>query len=154
MPEDDRLFLDFPDGEDRSLTYNAKWWELVRRYQGVAPPSERGEEYADGLTKTHINDNPGQYYDYALSQALLFQLHDHIARNILNQDPHDTDYYGSKPVGDFLRQVMSAGATRPWREVLRETTGQELDARAMVEYYQPLYDWLVEQNRTRRHSVE
>ena len=32
-----------------------------------------------------------------------FQLHDHIAREILHQDPHDTDYYGHREVGDFLR---------------------------------------------------
>jgi peptidyl-dipeptidase A len=134
--------------------FNAKWWELVRRYQGVVPPTSRGETYADALTKTHINDDAAQYYDYALSQALLFQLHDHIARKILNQDPHDTDYYGSRPAGDFLRNLMSPGATRPWREVLRETTGQELDAQAMVEYYKPLYDWLVEQNKGRKHTLE
>ena len=35
--------------------------------------------FTDAATKTHINDDPAQYYDYALSYALLFQLHDHIA---------------------------------------------------------------------------
>ncbi len=133
--------------------WNATWWELVRKYQGVAPPSPRGEEYADPLTKTHINDDAAQYYDYALSNALLFQLHDHIARQILQQNPHDTDYWGSTAVGAFLRALMEPGASRPWREVLQETTGRELDARAMVEYFQPLYDWLVEQNRGRQHTL-
>lgn len=133
--------------------FNAKWWELVARYQGVAPPSPRDERYADGLTKTHINDDPAQYYDYALSYALLFQLHDHIARRILKQDPHDTDYYGSRAIGEFLRDLMAPGASRPWRQVLRETTGRELDAQAMVEYFRPLYDWLVEQNRGRKHTL-
>lgn len=134
--------------------FNAKWWEFARRYQGVEPPAERGEQFADGLTKTHINDDPGQYYDYALSNALLFQIHDHIARKILNQDPYDCDYYGSHEVGNFLRNLMQPGASRPWREVLRETTGQELDAQAMVDYFKPLYDWLVEQNRGRQHTLQ
>ena len=134
--------------------WNAKWWELVREYQGVAPPYPRGEEYADALTKTHINDDPGQYYDYALSYALLFQLHDHIARNILEQDPHDTDYWGSKEVGQFLYGLMAPGASRDWREVLQETTGRELNAQAIVEYFQPLYEWLVEENRGRAYSVD
>lgn len=132
---------------------NAKWWELVRNYQGVVPPGPRGEEYADALTKTHINDDPGQYYDYALSFALLFQLHDHIAANILEQDPHDTDYWGHEAVGDFLRRVMSPGASRPWRQVLQETTGRSLDAQAIVDYFEPLHDWLVEQNRAREHTL-
>lgn len=133
--------------------FNAKWWDLVRKYQGVAPPEPRGEEHADPLTKTHINNDAAQYYDYAISYALLFQMHDHIARNILKQDPHDADYWGSMEAGDFLREVMAPGASRPWREVLRETTGRDLDATAMVEYFQPLYDWLAEQNAGREHTL-
>jgi peptidyl-dipeptidase A len=133
--------------------FNAKWWELAAKYQGIAPPSPRGEQFADALTKTHINDDPGQYYDYALSQALLFQLHNHIATNILKQNPHDTDYYGSKAVGDFLKTLMAPGASRPWREVLKETTGQELNAQAMVQYFAPLYDWLKEVNKGRTYTL-
>jgi len=134
-------------------SFNAKWWELARQYQGIVPPSPRDERWADGLTKTHVNDDPAQYYDYALSYALLFQLHDHIARQILQQDPHDTDYYGHREVGDFLQRLMAPGATRPWREVLRETTGRELDGKAMVEYFEPLYVWLQQQNRGRKATL-
>jgi peptidyl-dipeptidase A len=133
--------------------FNARWWELARKYQGIVPPGPRSERWADGLTKTHINDDPAQYYDYALSYALLFQLHDHIARQILHQDPHDTDYYGHREVGDFLRELMAPGASRPWRETLRESTGRELDGKAMVEYFEPLYRWLQEQNRDRKATL-
>lgn len=133
--------------------FNAKWWELAAKYQGIAPPAPRGEQFADGLTKTHINDDPGQYYDYALSQALLFQLHNHIATNILHQNPHDTDYYGSKQIGDFLEALMAPGASRPWREVLKETTGQELNAQAMVQYFAPLYNWLKVENKGRTYTL-
>jgi peptidyl-dipeptidase A len=132
---------------------NATWWDLVGRYQGVAPPAARDERWADGLTKTHVHDDPAQYYDYALSNALLFQLHDHIARTILEQPPHDTDYWGARAAGDFLRAIMAPGASRPWRAVLRETTGRDLDAQAIVEYFAPLYAWLVEQNRGRAHTL-
>jgi len=133
--------------------FNAEWWQLAARYQGIAPPAPRDERYADGLSKTHISDDPAQYYDYALSYALLFQLHDHIARQLLHQDPHDTDYWGSRATGDFLKNLMAPGASRPWRAVLHETTGRELDAQAMVEYFKPVYDWLVEQNRGRRATL-
>lgn len=132
---------------------NARWWELVRQYQGIVPPTVRGEQFTDAATKTHINDDAAQYYDYALSFALLFQLHNHIAKNILQQDPHDTDYYGSRAVGDFLRTIMEPGQTRDWRTVLRETTGRELDGQAMVEYFAPLQAWLVEQNRGRKYTL-
>jgi peptidyl-dipeptidase A len=133
--------------------FNSKWWELSRKYQGIVPPGPRDERWADALTKTHINDDPAQYYDYALSYALLFQLHDHIARQILHQDPHDTDYYGHKEVGDFLRGLMAPGASRPWRETLKESTGRELDGKAMVEYFEPLYEWLKQQNHGRKATL-
>jgi peptidyl-dipeptidase A len=133
--------------------FNRKWWDLTLKYQGIVPPGPRDERWSDGLTKTHINDDPAQYYDYALSYALLFQLHDHIASKILKQDPHDTDYYGSQEVGDFLKRLMEPGATRPWRDVLRETTGRELDGKAMVAYFEPLYRWLQEQNRGRKATL-
>jgi peptidyl-dipeptidase A len=56
-------------------------------------------------------------------------------------------------VGDFLRNLMAPGASRPWRDVLRETTGRDLDGKAIAEYYEPLRLWLVEQNRGRTHTL-
>lgn len=133
--------------------WNQRWWELVARYQGIAPPTPRGEEFCDAATKTHINDDPGEYYDYALSYVLLFQLHDHIARKILGEDPRDTCYYGRREVGDYLRPILEVGATRDWRELLEEHTGSRLSARAMVDYFEPLRLWLVEQNVGRTHTL-
>lgn len=143
------LYVDSLPGE----ALNATWWDLVRRYQGIVPPARRGEEYADALSKTHITDDAAQYYDYALAEALLFQMHQHIATEILGQSPYDTDYFGSRGVGRFLRNLMAPGSSRPWQEVLQETTGRVLDAQAMVEYFQPLYDWLVQQNQGRTHTL-
>jgi peptidyl-dipeptidase A len=48
---------------------------------------------------------------------------------------------------------MAPGASRPWRTVLQETTGRDLDAQAMLEYFRPLQEWLVEQNRGREHTL-
>ena len=70
-----------------------------------------------------------------------------------SQDPHHTDYYGNREVGSFLQRLMAPGATRPWQEVLRETTGRELDGKAMAEYFQPLQVWLQEQNRGRKATL-
>jgi len=133
--------------------YNRRWWELVRQYQGIVPPFPRGEEYCDAATKTHIIDDAAQYYDYALSCVLKYHLHDYIARNILGQDPHSCNYAGNREVGDFLKSIMRPGASRDWRIVLKEKTGQDLSARAMLEYYRPLLDWLKEQNRGRTAVV-
>ncbi|MDZ7362611.1 MAG: M2 family metallopeptidase [candidate division KSB1 bacterium] len=133
--------------------YNRRWWELCEKYQGMTPPSPRGEEFCDAASKTHINDDAAQYYDYALSYVILFQLHDHIATKILRQEVRATNYYGSREVGDFLRDIMRPGASRDWREVLREKTGEDLSARAMLKYFEPLLAYLQEANKGRTHTL-
>ena len=129
--------------------FNQRWWEYVGRFQGVEPPEPRGEEFCDGCTKTHISDDPAQYYDYAMAFVLKYQLHTYIAKNILQQDPHDCNYYGNKEVGEFLWELLSLGATRDWREVIREKTGEEVSTRAMLEYFEPLLDYLKKENAGR-----
>lgn len=133
--------------------YNAKWWELVQKYQGITPPNERSPELCDAATKTHIIDDAAQYYDYAMSYVLLFQMHDYISREILHQDPHATNYYGSKEVGTFLRQILTPGATRDWRELTREATGSDLSAQALLRYFEPLTLYLQEQNQGRTYTL-
>jgi peptidyl-dipeptidase A len=44
---------------------------------------------------------------------------------------------------------MAPGASRPWRE----TNRRELDGKAMVEYYDPLYQWLRQQNHGRKATL-
>lgn len=133
--------------------FNKKWWALAKQYQGIVPPTERGEEYCDAASKTHINDDAAQYYDYALSYVILFQLHDHIAKNILKQDPRACDYYGNKEVGNFLRDIMRPGASKDWRKVLKEKTGEDLNAKAMLSYFEPLMAYLKEVNKGRKYTM-
>lgn len=129
--------------------WNQRWWQYVHDFQGVEAPSARGEEFCDPATKTHINDTPCYYYSYAIATVLKFQLHNHIATKILHQPPQSCNYANRKDVGDFLREIMRKGGTENWRKVLLDATGEELSTRAMVEYYQPLYEWLKKQNEGR-----
>ncbi|MFO0891969.1 MAG: M2 family metallopeptidase, partial [Isosphaeraceae bacterium] len=141
---------DFYAGKIPDDALNAGWWRHAGRFQGIMPPGERPEHLCDAATKTHINDDPAQYYDYAIGTVLKFQLHDHIARKILKQDPHECNYYGSREVGDFLRGILELGATRDWNALLREATGEGLSARALVSYFEPLLEWLRKENRGRK----
>ncbi len=133
--------------------YNQAWWDHVAHFQGIAPPSERGETYCDAATKTHINNDPAQYYDYALSHVILHQLHAHIARDILQQDERNTNYFGREDVGAFLRSILELGATQDWRQVMREHLGEELSAKAMLDYYSPLMAYLQQANEDRTHTL-
>ena len=81
--------------------------------------------------------------------VIKYQLHTYIAKNILKQDPRNCNYYGNKEVGDFLWEILRLGATRDWREVIREKTGEEVSTRAMLEYFSPLFEYLKKENEDR-----
>lgn len=143
------LYADnLPEGE-----MNKKWWELAKKYQGIVPPTNRGERYCDAASKTHINDDAAQYYDYALSFVILFQLHDHISNKILHQDPRATNYYGNEEIGKFLKDIMAPGASKDWNTVLKEKTGSELSAKPMLDYFEPLMKWLKVQNKGKKYTL-
>jgi peptidyl-dipeptidase A len=126
--------------------WQARWWQYVMRYQGVQAPKPRGDELCDACTKTHINDDPAQYYDYALASLIKFQLHRHICDKILKQDVRACDYTGSQEVGRFLQKLLALGATRDWREVMRETTGEDIGPGALLAYFQPIIADLEKRN--------
>ncbi len=130
--------------------WNARWWKYVSDMQGVEPPSPRGEEFCDAATKTHINDNPAYYYNYAFATVFKFQLHDYIARKILHQPPQSCNYADNKEVGAWLDNILKKGATEDWRKVLKDATGEDISTRAMADYFKPLQGWLEEQNKGRQ----
>jgi peptidyl-dipeptidase A len=126
--------------------WNRRWWELVARYQGIEPPAPRAEASCDICSKAQLIERPAQYYDYALALLIRYQLHHYIARKILHQDPRNCNYSGNRQVGKWLWDMMSAGATRPWRQLLRERTGEDLSSRAMMDYFRPLTGYLAKEN--------
>ena len=128
--------------------YNSAWWALKLKYQGVAPPAPRGEEYFDPGAKYHIPGNT-PYARYFLANVLQFQFHRALARLSGCTTPlHRCSIYGNAEVGKKLRAMMELGASRPWPDALQALTGErELDATAIVEYFAPLRKWLDEQNR-------
>ena len=129
--------------------WQKRWWEYVARYQGVVPPAVRPDDACDACTKTHIIDDAAQYYDYALAALIKFQLHDHICSKILKQDVRACDYSGQKAVGDFLRGILTVGATRDWRVVIKEATGEDISPRALMAFYEPLVADLASRNAGR-----
>ena len=81
-------------------------------------------------------------------------MHDHIAKNILHQDPHATNYYGNREVGKFIEGIMYPGASKDWRVALKEQTGSDLSAKAMLDYFEPLMGYLKKENEGRKYTLE
>jgi peptidyl-dipeptidase A len=133
--------------------YNKAWWDLVKRYQGIVPPQPRGEEYCDAASKTHITDLPAGYYNYSFANVLVFQFHTYIADSILHQDPHATNYWGEKRIGDFLKTVMKPGATVKWQDLLQSSIHSDLSAKPLVNYFSPLMIYLKRINAGRKYTL-
>lgn len=135
-------------GEIPPERYNAAWWELRERYQGIAPPVERTEEDFDPGAKYHIPANT-PYMRYFLAHILQFQFHRALCRAAGYEGPlHRCSIYGNQEAGARLKAALEMGRSRPWPDVLEALTGErEMSADALLEYFAPLQEWLDEQNQ-------
>jgi len=136
----------FP-GEIPPEKYNQTWWELRRKYQGIAPPGERSEADFDPAAKYHVAANV-PYIRYFLADILQFQFHRALSQIAGCKEPlNRCSVYGNKEAGQRLGAMMAMGASRPWPEALHALTGQrQMDATAIRDYFAPLQKWLDEQN--------
>ena len=137
-------------GEVTPANYNAAWWELRERYQGVRAPVARTEEHFDPGAKYHVPANV-PYTRYFLAHILQFQFHRALCAAAGYEGPlNRCTIYGSEEAGRRLEEMMALGASRPWPDALEALTGQrEMDASAILDYFAPLEAWLDEQNRGR-----
>jgi peptidyl-dipeptidase A len=134
-------------GEIGPADYNRTWWEMRTAYQGVAPPSGRGEEEFDPGAKYHVGANV-PYLRYFLAHLLQFQFHRALVRDAGATGPlHRASIYGSADAGRRLRTMLEMGQSREWPDALEAITGERrMDASGMLEYFAPLQRWLDEQN--------
>jgi peptidyl-dipeptidase A len=141
-------------GEITPDKYNAAWWELRKKYQGVAPPNDRPDpDYFDPGAKYHVPANV-PYTRYFLAHILQFQFHRALAQAAgcpaqgSDTPLHRCSIYGSKEAGRKLNSMLALGLSKPWQDALFEITGKkEMDATAIRDYFAPLQKWLDEQNK-------
>ncbi len=130
--------------------YNEAWWDLRRRYQGMSPPAPRSEADFDPGAKYHVPGNT-PYTRYFLSFVLQFQFHRALCQKAGFTGPlHECSIYGNEDAGRAFGVMLALGRSRPWQDALEKLTGtRQMDASAIIEYFQPLMQWLDEQNRGR-----
>jgi peptidyl-dipeptidase A len=128
--------------------YNKAWWDLRLKYQGVAPPAARGEEFFDPGAKFHVPANV-PYTRYFLAHILQFQFHKSLSETAGCKDPiHRCSIYQSKEAGQRLNETLKLGASQPWQDALEKLAGiRQMDGSAVRAYFKPLEEWLIEQNK-------
>lgn len=136
---------------DGSITpdhYNAAWWDLKRKYQGVAPVAVRGEEFFDPGAKYHVPGNT-PYTRYFLSHILQFQFYKALCDAAGHEGPlYQCNFANNPEAGKRFWAMLQHGASQPWQTTLEELTGsRQMDAGPVLEYFAPLQTWLQNQNQ-------
>lgn len=136
------------DGSIAPEHYNQAWWELKARYQGVAPPTPRGEDFFDPGAKYHVPGNT-PYTRYFLSHILQFQFYKGLCDAAGYTGPlYECTFYGNKEAGQKFWSMLQRGGSQPWQQTLKELTGNDkLDAAPLLEYFAPMQEWLKQQNQ-------
>src|SRR4051812_40577891 len=118
-------------GEFTPERYNASWWELRTRFQGVAPPTARPPDAFDVAAKSHVPEGT-PYMRYFISGILQFQFHRAACRMAGWSGPlNRCSIHGNTQVGARIQDMLKMGASRPWPEALAAFTGErDMDASA------------------------
>jgi peptidyl-dipeptidase A len=137
-------------GEISPDNYNAAWWELREKYQGIEAPVERTEANFDPGAKYHVPGNVS-YTRYFLARIMQFQFQRALCDVAGHEGPlHECSIYGSNEAGARLNAMLEAGSSKPWPDTLEKLTGtREMDATAIIDYFAPLMSYLKEQNEGR-----
>jgi peptidyl-dipeptidase A len=137
-------------GEVAPEDYNKAWWEMRLRYQGIAPPVERSEADFDPGAKYHVAGNVS-YTRYFLARILQFQFQRALCKVAGHEGAlQSCSVFGSKEAGAKLHAMLETGQSAPWQETLEKLTGtREMDATAIIDYFEPLMGYLKEQNEGR-----
>jgi peptidyl-dipeptidase A len=135
-------------GEIPPERYNQTWWELRRKYQGVAPPVGRTETDFDPGAKYHVAANV-PYMRYFLAHILQFQFHRALSQAAGCAGPlNRCSVFANKEAGARLSGMLEMGQSRPWQDALEKIAGtRQMDASAIRDYFAPLQKWLDEQNQ-------
>ena len=135
-------------GDIQPTEYTKAWHDLKLEYQGITPPVERPADAFDPGAKYHIPGNT-PYSRYFLARILQFQFYKAACETAGWTGPlHRCSFYGNKEVGAKLNKMLEMGASKPWPDALEAFTGtREMDGSAMISYFEPLMDWLKEENK-------
>lgn len=144
----DKWRWDVFSGKTPPSRYNQAWWELREKYQGVKPPVARSEQDFDPGAKYHVASST-PYARYFLARILQFQFYKAMCQAAGFKGPlYECSFYGNKEAGKRLQAMLELGASKPWPDALEAIAGtRKMDAGPLLEYFQPLQQWLKQQNQ-------
>ncbi|XP_035233433.1 angiotensin-converting enzyme-like [Stegodyphus dumicola] len=137
-------------GEIKEDEMNSEWWNMRLKYQGLCPPVKRTNEDLDAACKYHTISDV-KYIRYFVAHIIQFQFHKDLCDAAGHEGPlHKCDIYKSENAGKLLRDMMRLGSSVHWEKAMQIITNgktYKMDARPLLEYFDPLIKWLHEQNK-------
>ncbi|XP_036332783.1 angiotensin-converting enzyme isoform X2 [Rhagoletis pomonella] len=129
---------------------NKHYWELMEKYAGVEPPSDRSENAIDFPYSFYMDMEQNHQTKKFVSEVLGYQFYRAFCRASQHRGSlHNCDFYDNVAIGEALKTMMSLGSSKPLPETLSKMLGNEnrLSGDALLDYYAPLLDWLKTKNR-------
>ncbi len=118
-----RLYAD-PDGD-----LDTAWWDLVERYQHVLRPD--GRDGPDWAAKIHLAVVPVYYQNYLYGELFASQLESTLTARA-------GGFVDRREAGRFLADaVFAPGASRRWDHLVRDATGEPLNAAHLAAHLAP-----------------
>lgn len=121
------------DNPDQNL--NSLWWELHQKFLHLTIPKERNKP--DWATKIHIATSPCYYHNYLLGEVFSSQLNNTLHQKILKStDIWNNVIINNPEIGKYLiENLFRFGASLHWKEIVRITTGEDLNIKYFVSSY-------------------
>uniref|UniRef100_A0A8C0SJM8 Angiotensin-converting enzyme n=1 Tax=Canis lupus familiaris TaxID=9615 RepID=A0A8C0SJM8_CANLF len=124
------------------------WWEMKRNIVGVVEPVPHDETYCDPASLFHVANDYSfiRYYTRTIYQ---FQFQEALCQIAKHEGPlHKCDISNSSEAGQKLLEMLKLGKSKPWTYALEIVVGaKNMDVRPLLNYFEPLFTWLKEQNR-------
>ncbi|KAF7656047.1 hypothetical protein LDENG_00046830 [Lucifuga dentata] len=131
-----------------------RWWEMKRELVGVVEPVPRDETYCDPPALFHVS---GDYSFIRYFTRTIYQFQ--FQKALCDAAGHTDDLFkcditGSMAAGTKLRNMLQLGRSKSWTRTLEMISGDiKMDALPLLDYFQKLHNWLVEENKKNNRTV-
>ncbi|CAB3400705.1 unnamed protein product [Caenorhabditis bovis] len=128
------------EGKIPTAKMNDRWWEIRKTYEGVRSPQPYNVSNLDALIHHAVSQVHSPAAKTLISYVLKFQILKALCPEgtILSEG-----CILSEDTTEKLRETMMLGSSVTWIKALEMITGKgELDGQPLLEYYEPLINWL------------
>ncbi|KAF1392660.1 hypothetical protein PFLUV_G00030370 [Perca fluviatilis] len=131
-----------------------RWWEMKRELVGVVEPVPRDETYCDPPALFHVSGDYS-FIRYFTRTIYQFQFQKALCDAANHPGALSTcDITNSTVAGTKLRNMLELGRSKSWTRALHTISGDfKMEARPLLDYFQPLHDWLKAENKKHNRTV-